>query len=1052
MATKTFNLSWMRQYRADNNSYTGSKSPIRVGGTQSYQSYLGFPTAVRTAIKDSSTAPQLRLKIYVNNATSEWDLGRHKLSGSSEPTYTTMPWYNYLRAVQGQGTGWLTFNLTSDFMNDYKNGTYQGIVLYSGQGSSWYGEATNTGSNRAVIEVTGTWNEPPNKPTVTYPTAGVSVNNSLTVTWTSGGDPDGDGLRYQVGIKDGRSSSGYTYFPLTAIGANSRVIDTSGLAEGSYARVIVRAYDGEAYSDWYYSAFFTINHNSPPSMPSMLNPGNGFLKDRADVIRFSWQHNDDGPQAGYRIAWRTVSSTGVRGSWNYRPGSTTFVSSTNQYYDWPANTFPNSDIEWTVMTRDQKAQSSPYATYKIFKSRDATTVPTILTPTFNQVLGTTRVLVTWSSLNQQEYDLALKNSAGATVWSQVATSSLKSIEIPFDLTNNSAYTVVLRVKDSVNLIWSDYVEQPFTTAFSPPRSPVITGSEEVGEGILNIMYSTQEANITPRFLTGANEPSPQISPYLDTTIGNEAVLTGIDSVTLTGQEKGIEFRYTTEQLTIVTGQYFKLSAYFNTLGGRLFIGAYDSADTALTFSSSGEVANVSPFGFRAVGITIPANTAYIRVVINTVSNNSNTVQVTQVKLNDLSVHSATFAGKVSGSTTENPHRARANGVATTIQSPTGVWGEFGTASADRYSYNRILALDGALTYTSGWGPSTAPTISQDTFEFNLIRMFEDTFGTLPGTTNTAQKVEWLKQNVRAIRFNTWSFAYGQLGATPYGYEYKAGVWNGTAWEDTTTHTNTVIQKSTVEVLHSSLVGGEYINSSGLIHFHHFAPPSSDDSPSIVYSDYIQLEVEWYNVSNTYNGVSAYAVDVYRREYTPDGTRPWIKIANELEPQGAFIDYTPASGVAYEYKVKALATNDTSQDSPTLLNTLYFNSTLLQKTSDFGMIVPLSFVASRDTKKQIESAVRAFAGRRRPVREFGENTEVGLSIQWEVDTFAEVQAFDDMIESRETLLYRDYTGRRMFVTTDMLDVEDKEIYGFVLSADFVETDYNEDLNIQDEELI
>ena len=1049
MATKTFNLSWMRQYRADTNSYVGSNSPIRVGGSQDYNSYLGFPTSVRTAIKESSTTPQLRLKIYVTNSSPEWDVGRHKLSGSSEPTYSTLPWYNYLKPIFGHSTGWLTINLSSDFMNDYKNGVYQGIVLYSGQGSSYYGEASNSGSTRAVIEVIGTWNVKPNKPTITYPTSNVTVDTSLTVRWNQASDPNGDTLKYQVAYKGGRSGEGWKYSSLTANNATALTINYSSLSEGTYAQIAVRAYDGELYGDWVYSPRFTVNHNKAPSSPSQLSPANGVIRDRNEVIRLSWRHNDDGSQAGYRIAWRTVSSTGARGAWNYRPSSTGWVSSTSQYYDYPATTFPNSEIEWTVKTKDQGGLESSYATYQIFKAREESSLPTILTPAFNDIIDTTRVEVTWSSVNQQEYNLILKDDQGNTLWSTTEVNGLKFVIIPYDLANNTNYSIQLRVKDSVNLIWSDYVEQAFSTSFNPPKPPVILGSEEISKGVTNIIYSTTDENIAPKFILGEGQVNPILLPYGSTVIGTDVEVVGQNDLSMTGQLMGIEFIYSDSELDLSAGQYYKLSADFKAQGGRLVISAYNETDVLLTSDSTSSVLSSSPLGYASVDLVLPNDTKYIKLSIYTTSDNTNVVVANACRLNQLSVVTNDYYGKVSGSNTAIPHIALANGVATTLVEPDGIWGEFVTDSADNYSYERIGLLDARISKTQSWALGG---IGQEAFGFNLIEMIERAYGTIPNTFDTLSKVNWLRDNIKVVRFTTVANGYGQVGSTPYADGYTSGVWNGFSWEDTNTHTAGTPLKSSVEVLSDSLSNGSYIDEQGFIYFHHYAPPASNDSPSIVETDYVKVEFEWFELGGGYDGVVASTIDVLRREYTPTGEKSWITVGQDLSPKGSFIDYTPASGVTYEYKLKAYANNSTSTESVPYINTTVFDSTMLQRVSDMSNVNELLYVDSRDSKMSIKSESRLFAGRKKPVTEFGEVTERSLDVTWEVDTFDEVLRFIELIEERDIMLYRDFNGRKMWVTAHELTVEDKEVNGFVLSAVFTEVDYKEDLNEQEEELI
>lgn len=241
MATKIFYASWMGQYR--NRSYYGGGAPIRVGGSYNYHSFLGFPTDVRDALKTSKTTPKIKVKLYVTDGTIEWDFGGHretydrKVSGS-------MPWYDYLgnfQSYQGYGgTGWLEFDITNkdNFMTRYRDGDLHGIVLYSGTTSSHYGEASNTGSTRAQIIVEGTWNSPPNPPKITYPSGGEVVDKSVTLRWSSGGDPDGDSLKYQIAYKEGDGSA-WQYIS-TGYGVTSYTFDTSNWKEGSRAQFAVR--------------------------------------------------------------------------------------------------------------------------------------------------------------------------------------------------------------------------------------------------------------------------------------------------------------------------------------------------------------------------------------------------------------------------------------------------------------------------------------------------------------------------------------------------------------------------------------------------------------------------------------------------------------------------------------------------------------------------------------------------------------------------------------------------------------------------------------------
>jgi hypothetical protein len=837
MATKTYNLSWMRQFRASNNTYYGSGTPIRVGNSEGFHSYLGIPPQVRTDLKSSRSGTTMKLRLYVTNATPEWDIGRHKLAGSSEPSYTTMPWYNYLKPIQGFGTGWLEITLTNDFMSDYENGTYQGLVLYSGTGSNWFGSASNTGDTSAQIVITGDWNDPPNMPTITYPKGGEIVDKSLTVKWTKPTDPDGDALKYQVAFMDG-DGSGWKYFE-TAYGATQLTVDTSNGVEGSRARIAVRAYDGQEWSGYRYSNYFTIDHNRKPSQPTQLSPANGSVADLTDVVRFSWKHNDDGAQAGYQLAWREVNSDGVVGSWTHIPSYTTFSNTTNQFYNMPANKLPAGTIEWTVRTKDQQGETSDYANYVRFKASEPTNAPVMLTPIDTELINTTRVTAQWSSLNQLEYEVILTDSTGAELFRELKASSVKLVQIPVDLKNNSQFTLKVRVKDSTSQLWSEYTTTNFGTSFTPPTVPVIKRTEDAGSGVINVFYASADSNIMPAFLVGNGEMNSKITPF-SVDSNENLTITGEDSYSVTtqlGQIVGLEITIEGVDIPIIEGATYRISADSDVAGVRVFLRAFDASGVELGTSYNPPTSGSTGVTHATVGFTIPVGTSY------------------------------------------------------------------------------------------------------------LVARFYNTED-LDGTMNVS-------------------------------------------------NCSIVIESATP-------------------------------------TDYI---------------------DLYRREYTPTGLAPWIKIGERLSKFGAFLDYTPASGIVYEYKAQAHnVNNETSSESEYKQAQSNFIDTYLQEAHNLSSIVTLQYSTSKELDTTIESATHTFAGRRDPVREFGEHEETVIKVDWEVDSIQDVIAFQDMWRRRDILLFRDMNGRRHWVTTDKLNVKDKEIYGFELSAEFTVASYTEDLDKKQEELM
>jgi hypothetical protein len=501
MATKTFPVSWVGVYRASSNSYYGGVTPIRVGGPYRYNSYIGTPTSVKDAIRTSKTTPKLKFRFYVyNQNNTEFDFGGHRETYNKASG--TMPWYKYLGLHPIYNTnGWKEVDLTSAFMDEYLKGSLHGIVLYGG--STYGGAYGKTGdSNQAVFVVEGTWNTPPEPPSsITNPKSSTIAQDFINVQWTAGSDNEDTAsqLKYELGYYDGSKWREYWTVGAGVLEYNYPVFDKP---ETSRARFSIRSIDTEGEkSGWKYSPYFTVNHNRPPSKPTNLTPAGGKIIDRSKVLRVTWKHNDDGVQAGYRLAWRTVSEGGSKGAWNYIPSNNGFVNSTSQYHDFSPETFPLGEIEWTVKTKDQQGEESPYATYERFYAGEASDAPIWLNPSDGAILNSSEVVAQWSSLDQIQYEIELLSS-GVVLWSESDIASNKSTLVGYSLENNKTYTLRIRVVNEDSGLWSDWSTINFTTQFIPPTKPILTvqTTDEDGTSLDNIVLSWETdnpANETP---------------------------------------------------------------------------------------------------------------------------------------------------------------------------------------------------------------------------------------------------------------------------------------------------------------------------------------------------------------------------------------------------------------------------------------------------------------------------------------------------------------------------------------------------------------------------
>jgi hypothetical protein len=284
-------------------------------------------------------------------------------------------------------------------------------------------------------------------------------------------------LQYQIQLTTDNGQSWKDIVSLTAPGATSYQYDFINEPETSLAKIRIRAYDGTSYGPWDESdGVFTIQHNQAPTVPTNLSPSGGTPKDRASVIRLSWQHNDANgdPQAQFDLQWRLQGAQ----TWN-----TVSQVTPNQYWDAPAGTFPKGTIEWQVRTYDQAGLSSPYSDIQKFFAGDKPANPTITDPTNGATVPVANPTVQWSSVGQTAYHVKLLDINNNLLWEVQSNSTNKAQTILYDLQNNTDYKIQVAIKNADNL-WSDFVTSNIHVSYTPPAVPIVTTTK--GEATITI--------------------------------------------------------------------------------------------------------------------------------------------------------------------------------------------------------------------------------------------------------------------------------------------------------------------------------------------------------------------------------------------------------------------------------------------------------------------------------------------------------------------------------------------------------------------------------------
>ncbi|MGP4063096.1 hypothetical protein [Halobacillus sp. H74] len=487
MAIKTFKLKWMGVYRESSNGYYGGTNPIRVGGWDGYNSFLGFDTnGILQAMQSSVDAPSIYLKFYATDP-GPMDFGMHKEAYNREVS-SGIPYYNWTGRSLDASNGWNTYNITNfnrtltdtnanSFQEALEEG-FQGPVFYR-SGDEYYTEGYGyTGNSyHCYVEIHGTWNTAPSSPSVKYPSGGEIFNKVHTVEANPATDSEQSSseLMYQFAVSSG---TGWKYYDWGSPGDTTKTIDFSDFPESSSAKVAVRASDGELRSDYTHSNVFTIRHNSPPDIPTNLKPSGGFYLDRTQDQLFTWQHNDDEPQSRFQLQWREKGTS----TWNEIHRSTN-----NEYYVLPANTLPVGEIEWRVETIDQGELDSPWSPIQIVYATEATDAPTILTPYSGETVTVSNPVIEWSSSDQKEY-IAELITGGSIVWEESKATTAKAFTLPYALENVQSYDIRIAVRSSDGL-WSDWDSNTFETSFIEPTQAELFFTEFDEEAKIEIGIS-----------------------------------------------------------------------------------------------------------------------------------------------------------------------------------------------------------------------------------------------------------------------------------------------------------------------------------------------------------------------------------------------------------------------------------------------------------------------------------------------------------------------------------------------------------------------------------
>ena len=198
-----------------------------------------------------------------------------------------------------------------------------------------------------------------------------------------------------------------------------------------------------------------------------------------------------------------------------------------------------------------------------------------------------------------------------------------------------------------------------------------------------------------------------------------------------------------------------------------------------------------------------------------------------------------------------------------------------------------------------------------------------------------------------------------------------------------------------------------------------------------------LEIDIYNPLPTGTEPNVIKQELFRREQGGE----WIKLANPLS-NSAYVDHALASGKMYEYKLILYGDNNTLTTTDIFTGSVGVKHSQLNLTSDPAQMVRLMYNPEVSFSNNYSATSKHFAGRTKPVTEFGEVIKQSGAVSFVVDdsTLAKLYGF---LALQETLLFRDSRGKRIFVTASDMAVDYHRATGlYEISLNLSEVYYKE----------
>lgn len=156
----------------------------------------------------------------------------------------------------------------------------------------------------------------------------------------------------------------------------------------------------------------------------------------------------------------------------------------------------------------------------------------------------------------------------------------------------------------------------------------------------------------------------------------------------------------------------------------------------------------------------------------------------------------------------------------------------------------------------------------------------------------------------------------------------------------------------------------------------------------------------------------------------------------------FIDYTGKNNKEYKYFVRAIDSSDNFADSEIKLGSCKFSGNTLATKREPSKFIRLKYGLNNIPKKtniiNTLGILNFYDGREYPVMEYSEFSSLEKNLTFSLRTREEIEELRELINKKETLIYRDFDGEIIIGNIIML-TDEKTMFGYDVNFTIIKTE-------------